>query len=529
MMNLRARWLLHCCALCLTLCFASCSDATTASQTQSAPPEEENVPVILFTDLTSGPKNGWDGESNKGAAVTVWGKNFSEVRGESHVTINGAQLVSDDDYAEWNVPGPVQGLRRITFWLNEACDDGAGELTVTVAGRTSNSLPFTVRPGRIFFIDKTPPKKSGSGTLEKPWRNPREYYKKSRPGDIGYFREGTYSDRYGYHKGGGNVVINVDRGAGGCRSGTVDQPIAYVAYPGETAVMDATDPEGPTTNFRAYSPSGAPAHFVIAKFTLRALGKCVGTGTGAGWRIVGNDCMGLTTDKAQRVGTIGTVAKSAKILGNTVHGGRTGSKFDHAIYPSGCPSEGGVEVAWNHIYDNDFDRGPMISVNHEGRRCAADEYVDDGAIHDNIVDCTNYASRAIGVYDLSYREGDPKVPAQHVYNNLIIRCGSPKWGALYHQSGSAYFHGNTLFDTRTIGFQVIGPSTVTTEIKDNIIHMNESAAHYIHTRSDPSGSLIVQRNRYEGLEGSPEIDSDPVRGGVAFVDPEAGDFRLRAE
>jgi hypothetical protein len=71
-----------------------------------------DAPALLFSDLTSGPKTGWEGSGAKGAAVTVWGKNFGQTRGSSYVAINGANLINDSDYAEWATSGTANGVAR---------------------------------------------------------------------------------------------------------------------------------------------------------------------------------------------------------------------------------------------------------------------------------------------------------------------------------------------------------------------------------------------------------------------------------
>src|SRR5271166_4577776 len=53
-------------------------------------------PRIFITDLTSGPRSG--GQSNAGAFVTVYGRNFGAMRGTSAVTIGGAPVSS---YPVW--------------------------------------------------------------------------------------------------------------------------------------------------------------------------------------------------------------------------------------------------------------------------------------------------------------------------------------------------------------------------------------------------------------------------------------------
>jgi hypothetical protein len=49
------------------------------------------VPVILYTDITSGPNTG--GENNNGAYLSIFGKNFGAAKGANDkVTINGIEV-----------------------------------------------------------------------------------------------------------------------------------------------------------------------------------------------------------------------------------------------------------------------------------------------------------------------------------------------------------------------------------------------------------------------------------------------------
>ena len=70
------------------------------------------APKLFFSDLDSGPKTGWEGSATKGAAVTVWGTGFGTTRGSSTVTVNGAQLTSASDYAEWGTTGLANGIPK---------------------------------------------------------------------------------------------------------------------------------------------------------------------------------------------------------------------------------------------------------------------------------------------------------------------------------------------------------------------------------------------------------------------------------
>jgi len=73
-------------------------------------------PVLLFSDIESGPKNGWSVEqTERGAAVSIWGSGFGEERGASFVTVNGTILDTSGDYAVWGEHWPTEYFQRISF------------------------------------------------------------------------------------------------------------------------------------------------------------------------------------------------------------------------------------------------------------------------------------------------------------------------------------------------------------------------------------------------------------------------------
>jgi hypothetical protein len=205
------------------------------------------APVLFFSDLTSGPKTGWEGSSTKGAAVTIWGKNFGATRGSNYVTVNGVQLTSDSDYAEWGLTGAAngiaRGLERTTFWLNSNCADGAGTITVTVNGVTSNSLPFTVRSGNIYFISVSDGSTSYNGKFsthhtgsDGPWKDlymaMNEHNSAIQPGAVIYVKGGTYTT--GDPSESSSFMDFRSTGD----AGTAANPIVLTAYPGEVPIAN---------------------------------------------------------------------------------------------------------------------------------------------------------------------------------------------------------------------------------------------------------------------------------------------------
>ena len=203
----------------------------------------QSSPALFFSDLIFGPNTGWNNGTSQGAAVTIWGKNFGSTRGSSYVTINGAQATN---YAEWDAIGPARGLERITFWIPTNAATGAGTISVTVNGVTSNTLPFTVdNTTVIYYIDGTNGNNSNNGrTTSTPFKSlymfnpccdPYHSGGQANPsGDgqyIAYVRGGNYSQLDTIA--GDSTYITL-RGPWG---GPTKQK-AIIGYPGETPVLN---------------------------------------------------------------------------------------------------------------------------------------------------------------------------------------------------------------------------------------------------------------------------------------------------
>ena len=455
-----------------------------------------NNPVLLFSDIESGPNSGWSaGEPGKGAAVTIWGSGFESNRGASFVTVNGTALTANVDYAVWGEYWPTEHFQKITFWLNDAVINGSGEITVTVDGVESNPLPFTVRAGTIHFI--TASNDGGDGSLDDPFdvdNASSDWIDDMAPGDLYYFRDATiYDGEYN----GGNSCIWIRRSE---TSGTAALPIALLAFPGEKPVFEI-----PTfsTNFNnALRLSNN--YMVYAGFTIDSewLGASI---AGDFHRFIGNDVVGLKDFYGAGTGIVTTGDNNAhtgdgnKILGNAIHGGNSQNRFDHAIYLSGCADNGGGEVGWNHFYDNDFGRGPIISINHQGNRCEPSQVLDAHFVFNNIVDCSVQRATAINVFDLSFDTGEPEPEPTYVYNNVFISCGTFDGAdnnvgyapAIVHNAaGRARFYNNTLYDAGYVGFRIRGVDD--SQVKNNIIHMSADFA-------GPTG------NRYMSIDNEPVV------------------------
>lgn len=428
-------------------------------------------PVLLFSDMESGPNSGWsDSDPNKGASITIWGRNLEESRGLNYVTVGGVDLNSDSDYAVWGESWPTPFYQKITFWLNDAMTKGISNITVTINGETSEPLNFTIREGRIFFVSNGP---NGNGSIESPFKN-SELTKYGAlnyglmEGDILYYRGQTYKDaQYG-----ANGLIRFEY-----VNSNNDMPFSLIAYPNEKPKVIY-----PGNSFgMAFRVSGNST--VISGFEIEAEYSSVGLSNYG--RLIGNDLIGLTKKSNGGTAIVTTSGDANKIFGNAIHGGRSGWRLDHATYFSGCSPIEGNYLGWNYIYDNDFGRGPIISINHQQDRCAPDtEILKSHFIFNNIVKCDLQRAKAVGVYDLSYDEGEPEPEPIFIYNNIFSNCGtldlvdksnvgwSPSFGTSSSRGHSRFYH-NILYNGNYVGFQ-IGVGELSTYFKNNIIVMNSS-------------------------------------------------------
>lgn len=479
-------------------------------------------PVLFYTDIISGPNAG--GKDNAGVFVRLYGKGFGASRGTSTVTVGG---------------GAVSGYQLWTdteISIQLGANAKTGSIVVNGGTGQSNALPFTVRSGRIFFVDVNSPSNPGSGTFSDPWRSPKSFYDSAAAGDTVYLRAGTYSGTYGYPNGSANLVMRHGTGSGYTAAGTQSMPIAWLGYPGETALFSAPGPTGNTSNIRGWPGDAvdkAPDWTVIGNLSFLAYNGCIsagGTNSAAhGWRIVGNKCEGLTRTSQLQSGTIVPGGNYAKVLGNVIHGGRTGDKLDHAIYSMSCSTD--IEIAWNHIYDNNFATGPLISVNYEGTRCADGQYAGVASIHDNLVDATNYPCRCVYAYDQSFNYGDPVTPVTRVFNNVFISCGGPgDAGALVMRNGAMEAYNNTFYDTRTYCLVIAGPTprVAYLNFKNNICHMRSSAIAYTSYESDApvhdaEKNIYYGRGNYVG-----GWDTSPINAEPRFLNAAGANFHLSA-
>jgi len=383
-------------------------------------------PVLFFSDLDSGPSTG-NGDTSRGQVVdengvlvSVWGKNLGEAQGGSQVIIGGKTagvIYYWGNAASLEKAGGAYAkslhdshrMQKITFQVPAGADNSG--INVIVDGENSNILPFAIRPGNIYFVDDDSPNYPGSGTYADPWRSPADYISAlaGQDGAICYFRQGDYSNtEYAGVSLSNKSCFRLNQDA----AGTDGANNAFVGYPNEiasfgaTAGIDKNDPDYFMYVFSEY-PYNSATNITVS--SLRLESNTVVAKVLSKWRFTGNLCIGgdifnqgtgilITGSHVSHVTYPERYVQGWKICGNVIAGERTANKLNHAVY-FGAGSDN--DFGWNYVYGNNVAEGPLLSCNLEDSKENGYLPLANTALHDNVVDMSEFPSRAIGVHELA--------------------------------------------------------------------------------------------------------------------------------
>ncbi len=519
--------------------------ATGQSQNIKPQPPVSNtassVPVLYFTDITSGPKSGNSDTSGSrsgldGAIVTLWGTNLGSMQDSSTVYINGAEAASIYTWGNATAPADLYSfhhMQKIACQVSQLAQDGAGSIEVVVNGIPSNTLPFTVRDGNIYFVTLTGNDDNGDGSWGNPWRTIPKAAGSLVSGDIAYIGDGvdqTTETEF-------NAAVNLGRDGGPGR------PNALVAYPGAISHV------GNAALSRAFhvwngDTGSYSKHWVIAGFRITTAE--VGVTAQGGFRVVGNY---VTAPNGNGLdGAIGGVnGNDIYILGNELEhiGSANCSKLYHAIYISGvrkdtaprAPTESNREVAWNYLHDNLSNRA--INIYSEQEYSA---YIQQHRVHDNVI----VNQRGDGIMLGYYVTGD-----NWAYNNLIVHAGlGPEWSddPSYHtgirintgheevSQTAVYIYNNTLYGNGWSGAALPEESggvlfdsgalsrSTTIYFNNNVIYSTGEPYLASESVALPTGDY---RNCWYGNGASPDWDITAINSDPNFVGAGVFNFQLQ--
>lgn len=352
------------------------------------PSGEVSALRLTFSDITSGPDTGLGDGLGSGSIVTVWGYGLGDDQGTSQIyftdNLSQERVAAHVYYwkrADGNLPSKPANLFE-SHRLSEICFSipasavGLGNIHVNVNSVNSNSLPFTVRSGNIYFVDP-----SGDNTALGDWSNP----KASINGDI---RGPAFQlDALGngnmiagdivYSKG----VAEVATSGGGVEAGmflrsiegTESHPVAVIAYPNTHPTIVSAN-----RGFQGYLSNSISLHGYTISVGHQDENEPANAGnpsqsdqhiqTSEFGRYAGN--LLLQNDGTVFTGWSGAFVSSGagincSVLGNHIKdlGGPNSSRYQHTLYmsvrnePSTAPAS---TIEFNYLDNNDVFNGIHI-------------------------------------------------------------------------------------------------------------------------------------------------------------------------
>ena len=490
------------------------TSAAPAPTVRPSGPIGSDAPRLFFTDLESGPNTG--GQDNLGAFITIYGEGFGGSRGNSTVTMGGKEVAKYVVWGQDNAPA-----RRLDMIVVQPGSNGAsGEIVVTVNGKASNPLPFTVRAGKIYFVSQgaSNANDANPGTFEAPFKTiykPREVM---QPGDIVYIKGGTFSTADPKHPGWDAILLLTPETD---VNGTAGRPVAYIGYPGDRPVINAPQPLR-----RGIYMEETTAYYVIANLGFtQGLAPYEGMlqMSGNGHRAVGNYFYDALSSTA-----LGIAGNSAhyQILGNLMrNNGQDNWEDGVGFYVQGFGTNQDIDFGWNQIQDQRGRRAIQLFGHEDGDR------MDNIRIHDNLISSSLQLRNNIL---LGGSDGKTEVLGTiYVYNNIIV--GSDWEGLRVNDpQGTVFIQNNVLYDNGSLGpdsraqifIERAGSGKLT--VQNNILYAESGQTYYDLGSGISPSSIKASNNLCYNVGECPAWDANHVSADPGFVDIKSGDFRLKA-
>jgi len=472
---------------------------------------QQTGPRLFFTDLESGPNTG--GEQNLGTFITIYGEGFGSSRGSSIVTIGGREVAR---YVIWGQDNAPRSLDMIV--VQPGPNVVSGNIVVTVNGRASNGMPFTVRPGKIFFA--IPGSSSASdanpGTFEQPFKTIYRPRQVMEAGDTVYIKGGAFTAADpAYPSWDAVLLLFPDLNA----DGTEDNPIAYIGYPGDPPVLGGPRP------MRRGIYMEEVNHYLIANLRFTQHSGMLEL-SGNGHRAIGNYSYdGIYSNS----GAIGIAGDSAhlKVYGNRLrNNGEPGNKLNgSAFYIQGFGTNKDIDFGWNQIQDQRGARAIQLFGHRNGDR------MDNIRIHDNWISGSELNNIVLGGSD-----GNTEVLGTiYVYNNIIVGSGDPGL-RVNDPQGTVFIQNNVLYNNGSPGFngeaqiyiQRAGTARIT--FQNNIVYAGTGQSYFLfEPGADSSSFKAASNNLLYNAGACPSWIVGCINADPQFVAIASDDFRLKAQ
>ncbi len=459
-------------------------------------------PVLNFSDMTDAPVIGWEGSSTKGAAVSIYGRNFGTERGNSYVTIGGVDLVNASDYAEWGAttnPIVPLGMQRITFYLNSSMSLGDTTITVTTSEGTSESIPFytrTLGSNHIYFVSNSGTDDNGSVWVGTWLRE------NLQAGDIVYIKTGIYNqedDGSTTHPWAQRGNIDLCYGSPkNFNDGLEHKSITVTAYPGELVKFEALDKdnEHPRSFLRVIYTHIARWTFSKLQINadqpfdfsdnveppydgqqshLRFINLDITTpwvdNTNMDYYSYGDAMDFNFGDNSDHLYVFGCYMHdiAADFRGQAMQDPVDGFR-SYFMYANGYGTVNNFEVAWNEFGWNSSSRGLQFYGHHEDDKLN-NLYLHDNWVHDTTRQGVIFSGEG-GDHDYSF------INTVYIYNNIISNTGETdeclQMGGSYGNGkyGGNYHVYNNVFDcgeNNDYPAILVGKDIDSLEFKNNIV------------------------------------------------------------
>lgn len=413
------------------------------------------APRLNFSDLVSGPKTGLNDGQGSGVIVTVWGNDLGSTQGTSKVYVGNVEATKVYYWGNADTTGSSgpanlyarHKMQTISFSVPATAVDGSNTIKVTVNSVDSNTLPFTVRTGKIYHVKTTGVDNSTCGSFASPCRQANYvmntkvengYANRVIAGDTVYVHDGVQDiSQFGVGSPDRNIGILL-RGVG-----TASNPIGLIAYPGAHVLAQGIN---------GGLLLGGSAYTVISKYTAKVSGGVAMQGRGDGInpgkyaRVIANEVTnapGGCPDGAGGAITGGAYPNGdqisdMKVYGNYIHdwGCVSTSKFHHTTYFSNRSGSTGTafkvvapELSYNYLLNNLAVHGLHVyDENGTGNGQPCGDFTGILNITNNVVE----NQRGVGM-DISGESGSDAscfTMDMNVINNLFINTGKgPDWSA----------------------------------------------------------------------------------------------------
>jgi hypothetical protein len=504
-------------------------------------------PVVLYTDLLSGPNRG--GENGKGAYLSIFGRNFGATGLGTRVKVHIGGVEVDN----YRTLGPSRGrpdIEQITVQVGALGDPVPGTplpIRVTVAGVASNTdRSFTVNPGRILFVDNVAGNDANAvpDDITRPYRRVQTAdlrrggaWPEVRPGDLIVMR-GRGAAQPWTDVGFQGYFLRVRDKSGSAPTGAPGTgPIALVGYPGEDAFIRGTLAGGMTRGcvsaVNGQSFPGMGQWVVVANLRIDCEGYDGPISQqihGHFWRVVNNDLSASSAPRSgpaiPRMAGITGNGRGSVWYGNRIHDIQGSSGECHGVYIDG---DGSYDIGFNFIHDIRDGNGFQVYAN--GRN--GTDFADDIALHHNLI--RNVSKHGINIADGARDQ-------IRVWNNVVT--GTQLAGVRFNTNilRSARIWHNTFHDVNLARHRLYGalvndwalpPGSI--DVRHNVFQVTSGSPYVSGSVGFSPAAGTIARNLWSGSEprgttpsaAAATFDRSPVLADPGFTAP-GSDFRPRA-